>query len=644
MSALSLTPDPGYHPPAMLQINEASLRAGGQLLLDRATVSIRKGQKAALIGRNGAGKSTLLRAILSEHPVESGTIEVHRRATVAAVAQQAPSGPATLLDTVLSADRERIDLLTEADSATDPHRIAAIHERLSDIDAHSAPARAAAILSGLGFDRDAQERPLDDFSGGWRMRVALAATLFRNPDLLLLDEPSNHLDLEARLWLEGFLASFQGTVILVSHDRGLINAMAKAVIHLEQGKLTAYRGDYDAFQRARAERAALAAAQAAKQLAQRRKMEAFVERFRAKASKARQAQSRIKALERLGPISAVRPDDEVVMDLPDPEPLSPPLISLESAVGAYADGRAVLRDLDLRIDMDDRIGLLGANGNGKTTLLRLLSGELKPASGAVRRSSKLKIGYFAQEQMEVLKPDQTAYAALAELMPDVPEAKVRAHLGRFGFIQHKADTRVSRLSGGEKAKLVLARITRAAPQILLLDEPTNHLDIESRQALITALNSYDGAVVLVSHDPELLELCCDRLWLVAGGSCRPFEGDLAEYRRSLLLERRAASSTRRTDKPVAKPSRKQSRRESAQARASVAPLRRAAEQAERQVENLAARREQLLAKLADPKLYEDEPATVSDLQKELGEIERALKTAEASWIEAHEALESACSA
>ena len=435
---------------------------------------------------------------------------------------------------------ERSALLTEAGTAEDPIRIAEIHARLADIGSETAPARAAAILAGLGFDEEAQNWPLNRFSGGWRMRVALAATLFSKPDLLLLDEPSNHLDLETRLWLESHLVTYQGTIVLISHDRYLLNTIVDTIVHLDDLRLTVYRGDYDHFEKERRQRQELRAAEFSKQLEQRRHMQAFIDRFRYKASKARQAQSRIKALERMDELRPVRPDHEVAFDFPYPEPMAPPLIALDNASVGYSEGQPVLKRLGLTLDMDDRIALLGENGNGKTTLLRLLMGELKAMSGAVRHSSKMRVGYFAQEQADAFDPDRTAREELALRMPDVLETKLRSHLGRFGFTQDRANVKVGSLSGGEKAKLLFACITRHAPHVLLLDEPTNHLDIDSRQALVGAISAYEGAVILVTHDLHLVELCADRLWVARDGTCQPFEGDIADYRKVILEGRRAA--------------------------------------------------------------------------------------------------------
>ena len=622
----------------MLHVNDLTFRYGGRAIFERATLAVPAGHRVGLVGRNGSGKSTLLALIRGELHPDRGSINLPARVRVGHLAQQAPDGPLSLIDFVLAADAERAALLAEAESAHDPQRIAEIHDRLRTIRADAAPARAAAILAGLGFDAAAQRRPLSDFSGGWRMRVALAAALFAEPDLLLLDEPSNHLDLEARLWLESFLAGFPGTLLLVSHDRELLNAVAEEIVHIDGGKLVLYRGDYDAFERARAERVQLRAAELNKQIAQRRHMQAFIDRFRYKASKARQAQSRIKMLERMGPLAALARDEEIAFDFPPPEILPPPLVTLEGCEAGYAPGRPVLKRLDLRIDMDDRIGLLGPNGNGKSTLLKLLARRLAPLGGKIARPSRLRVGYFDQEQADAFDPAETAYGHMARACPERTETAVRAHLGRFGLGQDRADRRVGELSGGERARLLFALITRDAPHLLLLDEPTNHLDLEARDALIAALNAYDGAVILVSHDPRLIAAVCDRLWLVAEGTCKPFAGDLADYRRLVAEERKAADRPSREARAES-PSARDVRRAAADARLRLKPLRDAAEAAERELDRLHREKAALQATLADPAVYETAPERVREAARKLAEVDRGLEAAEDAWLKAHSALE-----
>ena len=629
----------------MLQVNDLTYRIGGRVLLEQATLSVPKGHNVALIGPNGAGKTTLLRMITGDVSPDGGTISVPPGWRIATVAQEAPEGETTLIDTVLAADEERTALLDEAEHATDPHRIADIQTRLADIDAHTAPARAAAILAGLGFDEETQQQPCGSLSGGMRMRVALAATLFRAPDLLLLDEPTNHLDLEAGLWLETYLKTYPHTLLLVSHDRDILNRVVGTTVHLENRKLVSYTGGYDQFERTRRMKLEQQSAMNAKQLAQRRHMEAFVERFRYKASKARQAQSRLKALAKMEPIAAAVEAHTVTFNFPKPEPLSPPLLTLEGVDAGY-NGTPVLDGLDLRIDMDDRIALLGANGNGKSTFAKLLAGRLAPLDGKIRKSRKLKVGYFAQHQTEELNVNGTAIDQATALWPMATGQKIRDHLGRFGFSKPRAETKIGNLSGGEKARLLLALMSREAPHILLLDEPTNHLDVDSRQALVQAINAYEGAVVLITHDPHLIELTADRLWLVADGKVTPFDGDMDDYRRLLSGRRQSDRAARRAERvangestPQASTNRKDQRRAKAEARAARAPLRKRADAAEAKVKKLTAEKAKFEAQLADPSLYVTPDERVTELQKSVRDIERRIAEAEHDWLEAQAALE-----
>ena len=623
----------------MLHVNDLTYRIGGRTLFDQATVHVPAGHKVGLVGRNGTGKTTLFRLIAGEIHADGGSVSVRPRARVGRVAQEAPGGSQPLIDWVLDADEERASLMAEAETATDPHRIAEVHTRLADIDAHSAPARAAAILSGLGFDEDAQRRPLSDYSGGWRMRVALAAVLFARPDLLLLDEPTNHLDLEAALWLEGYLERWPGTVVVISHDRALLNGVVEEIIHLEQGKLNRYAGNYDRFERTRSERLVLQSKMRDKQMAERRRIQSFVDRFRAKATKAKQAQSRLKMLERMEPIASAIEEYTTVFDFPHPDPLSPPLVAMEDVdVGDEADN-PVLRNLGLRVDMDDRIGLVGANGNGKSTLVKLLAGRLKPLEGRVRKSGKLQVGYFAQHQADELTLEASPFEHMMKLRPMMTETKARGHLGAFGFSGEKADTKVGSLSGGEKARLLFALMSLDAPHLMLLDEPTNHLDVDAREALVQALNNYDGAVILVSHDPHLLDLVCDRLWLVADGTCEAFDGSLEDYRRLLLEQRRGERRDAKGNGTGCV--KREGRRERAAKRAETAPLRKAVKTAEKTMEKLGGEKAVIEAKLADPTLYDGPPDAITALQKDLARVSAALEEAEHAWLEAHEALEAA---
>ncbi|GAB6051435.1 ABC-F family ATP-binding cassette domain-containing protein [Magnetospira thiophila] len=628
----------------MLHINDLTFRIGGRLLFEQATLAIPTGHKVGLVGRNGCGKSTLFRLLTHDRTPDGGSVSIRPQARVGLVAQEAPSGADSLLETVLAADTERAQLLAESETATDPQRIAEIHNRLADIDAHSAEARAAAILAGLGFDDAAQARPCSEYSGGWRMRVALAAALFARPDLLLLDEPTNHLDLEATLWLESYLASWPGTLLVISHERSLLNSAVQEIVHVDDGKLVRYQGNYDYFETTRRERQAQQAALRTRQLDERRRIQGFVDRFRAQATKARQAQSRLKMLARMEPIATVVESRTISFNFPDPDPLSPPLIALEDVAVGYDPARPILRHLDQRIDMDDRIGLLGANGNGKSTLIKLLADKLKPLDGKLRKSSKLKIGYFAQHQTEELDLNGSPFEHMARLMPMEPEPRVRAHLGRFGFPGDLANTAVSKLSGGEKARLLFALMSRDKPHLMLLDEPTNHLDVDSREALLHALNNYDGAVVLVSHDPHLLAAACDRLWLVDNGACTTFDGDMDDYRRLLLDQRRSARRDSRARGGATGANRKEDRRAAAEARAKLAPLRQQIKDAEKRLDDLHRRKTDLEHKLADPRLYQGSSDSLTALQKELGETDKALEETELRWLTAHEALDAAAEA
>jgi len=627
----------------MLTIHELCVRVAGRLLVDRASVQIPSGARVGLVGRNGAGKSSLFRAIGGEIAIESGRIELAARASVRRLAQEAPDGPQSLVDTVLAAHEERTRLLAEAETARDPLRVAEVQTRLADIGAHAAPAHAAAILAGLGFDSNEQGRACAEFSGGWRMRVALAAALFAEPDLLLLDEPTNYLDLEGTLWLQDHLARYPRTVIIISHDRDLLDQAVDHILHLERGRLSLYRGGYSAFERQREERQALDAKLAKKREAERRRIMAFVERFRAKATKARQAQSRLKLLARLEPQAALVEDEARSLEIPSPDKdLSPPIIALDGVSVGYVPGEPVLRRLTLRVDSDDRIALLGRNGNGKSTLAKLLAGRLAPQGGQVVRAERLQVGYFAQHQLDELDLSGSPYTHMRRLMPEAPEARVRARLGSFGFSGAAADTAVVQLSGGEKARLLLGLATFSGPHLVILDEPTNHLDIDARAALVGAINAYAGAVILVSHDRYLLDACADRLWLVAGGGVTPFEGDLGDYRREVLTGRydeeanaqRAAGSGART-------SRSERRRMAAQMRSELAPLRARIVAAEEEMARLSRELERIDAALAAPDLFTRDPARAAAQAKARSEAAAALARSEEEWLSASAAYETA---
>ena len=529
----------------MLSITDVSVRIAGRLLIDHGSAQIVPGARVGLIGRNGAGKSTLFQAIRGELPTETGTITIPPRWRVGSLAQEAPTGPESLIEVVLKSDLERDALLREAETAHDPHRISEIQTRLVDIDAHSAPARAAAILSGLGFSSADQARPCSEFSGGWRMRVALAATLFAAPDLLLLDEPTNYLDLEGTLWLEDHLANYPRTVIVISHDRDLLDTSVDQILHLDRGKLTLYRGSYSSFEEQRATREMLDAKHAKRQEAERKRLQAFVDRFKAKASKARQAQSRVKMLERMKPIAALVTQDVREISFPAPEKmLSPPIIAVDDVSVGYDPKKPVLNRVTLRIDNDDRIALLGANGNGKSTLVKLLANRLAAFSGTITRAEKISIAYFAQHQLDELSEDGSPYDHVRKLMSDAPETKVRGRTGAIGFSGKAGDTLVKNLSGGEKARLLLGLATFFGPNMIILDEPTNHLDIDSRAALAEAINEFPGAVIMVSHDRYLIEACADQLWVVADHTVTTYDGDLDDYRRMVLSARGMRANSR----------------------------------------------------------------------------------------------------
>ncbi len=614
----------------MLKISDISYSVEGRPLFEGASATIPTGHKVGLIGRNGAGKTTLFRLIRGELSLEGGSITLPQRARIGGVAQEVPSNEVSLIDTVLAADTERAALLTESETATDSNRIAEIQTRLSDIDAWSAEARAASILKGLGFDHEDQQLPCSAYSGGWRMRVALAAVLFSQPDYLLLDEPTNYLDLEGALWLENYLVKYPHTVLIISHDRELLNRSVGAILHLDERKLAYYTGTYDQFAKQRAEQRAVQAAAAKKQQAQREHLQAFVDRFKAKASKAKQAQSRVKMLEKMTPITAPEDAARVVFTFPKPEELSPPIIAIEGGSTGYGD-TVVLKNLNLRIDQDDRIALLGKNGQGKSTLAKLLSSRLEPMSGKFTTSSKLRIGFFAQHQVDELYVDETPIQHLMRERPAEGQARLRARLAGFGLGAAQAETEVGRLSGGQKARLSLLLATLDAPHLLILDEPTNHLDIESREALVEALTAYSGAVILVSHDMHLLTLVADRLWLVKDGTVKPYEEDLQAYRKLLLTADKPVSS-----KPKVKPAPKRASRDD------ILALRAEVRKSEQRVEKLNDMADKLAKKLADPALYEDEKLGEMEVwQKKYAEVRDAQDRAEDLWMKALEKLEKA---
>ena len=615
----------------MLQVTDLTYRLGPRLLFDSASVLLPERARVGFVGRNGAGKTTLFRLISGEISSEGGTIYIPRGARLGRVEQEAPGGEGKLVDFVLAADVERASLLDEAETAHDPHRIADIHTRLADIEAHAAPARAAEILAGLGFDEAAQNRALKEFSGGWRMRVALAAVLFSQPDLLLLDEPTNYLDLEGSLWLINYLSSYPATIVVISHDRDLLNDVCDHIVHLDKGKLQLYRGNYTSFARQRAEARMLQAKFLKKQEEKRAHLQEFVDRFRAKATKARQAQSRLKMLEKMEPVSALVDDEILPFSLPSPQkPLSPPIIAMENVSVGYGD-RVILSKLSLSLSNDDRIGLLGSNGNGKSTFAKLLGGRLEPMSGELRKSSKMEAGFFAQHQVDDLDMNDTPFLAVQRLMTEAPESKIRARVAQIGFPSSKSDTKVANLSGGEKARLLMGLATFNGPHLLILDEPTNHLDIDSRSALIEAINDYAGAVILVSHDQYLLEACADRLWLVADGRVQNFDGDMADYRK-LVLDG-AKSSPARKNREAATANGADQRRDAAKARKDAAPLAKKVQAADEKMARFTGLIERIDLALADPRAFERSPAEATKLSQQRAELERALMAAEEEWLE-----------
>ncbi|MFZ8924081.1 MAG: ABC-F family ATP-binding cassette domain-containing protein [Candidatus Puniceispirillaceae bacterium] len=632
----------------MLKLQNLSFSIEGKPLFENASAVIPTGHKVGIVGRNGTGKTSLFRLIRGEWALDSGGIDYPQQFSIGGVDQEAPASDISLLDTVLAADGERAQLLAEADTATDPGRIADIYARLADIDAYSAEARAASILSGLGFNNEAQARPCHEFSGGWRMRVALASVLFSQPDLLLLDEPTNYLDLEGAVWLEEFLAKYRHTVLVISHDRQLLNRSVTGILHLTDRKLAYYTGSYDQFDTERRMKLEQQQSMARKQDAQRKHIQSFVDRFRYKASKARQAQSRLKQLEKMQPILALSEQAVAPFRFPTPEELPPPLLVLDDVAVGY-DQKPVLRKLDLRLDADDRIALLGANGEGKSTLSKLFAGRLQPLSGQIKKSGKLRIGFFAQHQLDELVAGESPYQHMQRLRPKELPTKLRARLGGAGFDADIIDNPVERLSGGQKARLLMAMAAIDAPHILILDEPTNHLDIESREALVQALNVYEGTVIIVSHDSHLVEMIADQLWIVQDGMVQAFDGDMADYQRQLLARRGAGGTARaaRDDagnldqKPAGKPAGK-IQSPGRVRRQNTSQLRAAVKQCEKAMVTLAADKDMIAREMARPGFYDsDNAAAIASLSSQLAAIDDALAAAEQAWLDAEEALAAA---
>ncbi|ABX61777.1 ABC transporter ATP-binding protein [Brucella canis] len=616
----------------MLILDDISVRIAGRLLIDHASVTLPAGSKTGFVGRNGTGKSTLFRVITGDLAPETGSISFPKNTRIGQVAQEAPGTEEPLIEIVMKADKERAALLEEAATATDPHRIAEIHTRLADIDAHSAEARAGAILSGLGFDAQAQRQPASAFSGGWRMRVALAAVLFAEPDLLLLDEPTNYLDLEGVLWLVDYVKRYPHTVIIISHDRDLLNSATSSIMHLDQKKISFWRGNYDQFERQRHEMLELQQKAHARQEAHRKHMESFVERFRAKATKARQAQSRLKALQKLKPIELYVESHVQPFRFPDAEKkAASPIIALDGADVGYVPGKPVLRNVTLRIDNDDRIALLGSNGNGKSTLAKLIAGRLAPEKGTLTISPNLKVAFFAQHQLDDLVPEDNAIEHVRKLMPAEPEARVRARVAQMGLSTEKMLTPAKDLSGGEKARLLMGLATFHGPNLLILDEPTNHLDIDSREELVHALNAFNGAVILIAHDRHLIEATMERLWLAREGGVKPFEGDLDEYRQIVLADAKGEPAADRDEGP--KVNKAEQRKLAAQKREALAPLQKKIKETESLIQKLQKQIQDFSMQLEDPALYEKEPQKAIRINKDMSDAKSTLAEAEDKWLE-----------
>ena len=619
----------------MLRIHDLVFDAWGRRFFDHATVTLPIGAKVGLVGRNGAGKSTLFKLILGHLSAGSGDIDVPKAARIGSVDQEHPATPIPLLETVLAADTERASLLAELEIA-EPERMGDIYARLNEIEADRAPSRAAEILSGLGFSTADLERPMAEFSGGWRMRVAMAAALFAEPDLLLLDEPTNYLDMEGALWLEARLRKYPHTALIISHDRELLDHSVDAILHLTEGRLDLYTGGFSQFERQRAERLRLQAAARDKIEAKKAHMQSFVDRFKATASKARQAQSRMKMIAKLQAAPPAVEEHVAPFLLPSPaRPLAPPLVRLEGGSVGY-DGRPILSKVNLRLDLDDRIGLLGVNGAGKSTFARMIAGDLPIMGGNMHRDRRIKVGWFHQHQIEALDPTDTPLDIIRRVLPEATESQRRSHLARFGMTVQKVETTVANLSGGERARLLLNLVAMERPHLLILDEPTNHLDIDSRRALTEALNDYAGAVILITHDRSLMELVADRLWMVADGTVKPFDGDMDDYAKFVLDRARIAARGPAKSAPVVEPAPQQPR-------AAVGPLKRKLEAAEAAL----ARETQLLAQLdatlASPEIYAKDPAGAADLAVRRERLAERLAKAEQIWIEAAEVYEAAVS-
>jgi ATP-binding cassette, subfamily F, member 3 len=617
----------------MLQITDLTHRLAKRILFDSASAFISDGWKVGLVGKNGSGKSTLLRLIREEANKADGAIRLKRGARMGFVAQEVAAVETPIIEMVLAADIERAHLMAEAEIATDPDRIGEIHARLSDIDAWSAEARASEILVGLGFRQEDLSNPASSFSGGWRMRAALAGVLVSQPDLLVLDEPTNYLDLEGAAWLEAYLRKYPHTVLVVSHDREMLNRSVSHILALENGKLEIHTGGYDNYLRRRAERAASLAGQKAKQDAAKAHLQAFVDRFRAKASKARQAQSRIKMLERMQDIAVPVEDRAMPFLFEDPAELASPLIQLDHAHLGYVPGHPVLRDVDFRLDHDDRIVIIGPNGQGKTTLVKSIGSKLALLDGHRRASKSVKVGYFSQDQLDELRAGETVLQHIKHIEPEWAEGRQRSLAARMGFGQEKIDTKVEKLSGGEKVRLLLGLMAHEKPHVLILDEPTSHLDIDSREALIHAINEFSGAVLLITHDIWLAEATADRLWLVLNGRARQYDGDLSDYRNLIL------TTDRPQDKPVGPPKTKAERKEAQAQRQALAPLRKRVAELDKIIAAEVLAISKIDETLTEVSIYQSDPKRANELITQRSSHQAKLARAEEDWLEASHELE-----
>ena len=629
----------------MLKFIDLTVRMAGRTLIKNAEISIPKGVKAGLVGANGTGKTTLFKVITGLHPSDTGSITISKDWKMGQVAQEAPGTEESLLEIVLKADEERASLMQEAETATDPTRISDIHMRLADIDAYTADSRASSILAGLGFSERDQHSPASSFSGGWRMRVALAAVLFAEPDLLLLDEPTNYLDLEGALWLENYMGKYPGTVLVISHDRDMLNKVVDSIVHLEGRKLTFYRGNYDNFEKQRAEKRELIEKAREKMEGQKKHMMAFVDRFGAKASKAKQAQSKLKAIGKLKLPAQLEQEGTMPFNFPNPEKLSAsPMIKLENVDCGYGEDTIILNNIKLNIDADDRIALLGSNGNGKSTFSKLLVDRLPFVEGTIVKAPKIKVAMFAQHQMDDLHADQTPVDHVRKLMPQAGESQVRSKVAQMGLNHERMGTVTAKLSGGEKARLLLGLCTFHGPDLLILDEPTNHLDVGAREALVHGLNNFAGAVILVSHDRHLIDATMERLWIVADGQVGPYEEDLDTYRKKVLRD----AKTKRKEhileiapeiiepvvaKPAEPPKQELPKKDREERRKELAPLKAKISEKEKQIQKLNEAIAKLDSSLATPGLFQNHPEKGEKFSKQRVEADAMLAKVEEAWLE-----------